>query len=263
MTQSEPVRTSVPCILRRGERRLRGLGSCACQRSRPRTTGAAPSRWWRCRDLHRRADRITWSARVGRGVGSPCERADRPTLRFTRNRTSPTCVALIAVASSSSPLHIHAPPRPGLRPISSTGVDRDPRGRPARRDPRAGRRHARRAPDPRGRAADRLPARRPLPGAAARRRRQPPARVLPQGRLRDPARQGGAVAAIAATPAARSARTRARASRRSRGGPRERINAAHGAGVTLLDPGTTYVDAGVKIGAETTIPRYTMLEGET
>jgi bifunctional UDP-N-acetylglucosamine pyrophosphorylase/glucosamine-1-phosphate N-acetyltransferase len=45
---------------------------------------------------------------------------------------------------------------------------------------------------------------------------------------------------------------------------RERINAAHMArGVTLLDPDTTYIDVGVKIGADTTIGPNTTIEGET
>jgi bifunctional UDP-N-acetylglucosamine pyrophosphorylase / glucosamine-1-phosphate N-acetyltransferase len=45
---------------------------------------------------------------------------------------------------------------------------------------------------------------------------------------------------------------------------RERINAAHMAnGVTLLDPGTTYIDVGVTIGAETTIGPNTTIEGDT
>ena len=45
---------------------------------------------------------------------------------------------------------------------------------------------------------------------------------------------------------------------------RERINAMHMArGVTLQDPGTTYIDVGVTIGAETTIGPNTTIEGET
>jgi bifunctional UDP-N-acetylglucosamine pyrophosphorylase/glucosamine-1-phosphate N-acetyltransferase len=45
---------------------------------------------------------------------------------------------------------------------------------------------------------------------------------------------------------------------------RERINAAHMAnGVTLLDPATTYIDAGVTIAADTTIGSNTTLEGDT
>jgi bifunctional UDP-N-acetylglucosamine pyrophosphorylase / glucosamine-1-phosphate N-acetyltransferase len=45
---------------------------------------------------------------------------------------------------------------------------------------------------------------------------------------------------------------------------RERINASHMAkGVTLLDPGTTYIDVGVTIGAETTIWPNTTIEGDT
>jgi bifunctional UDP-N-acetylglucosamine pyrophosphorylase/glucosamine-1-phosphate N-acetyltransferase len=45
---------------------------------------------------------------------------------------------------------------------------------------------------------------------------------------------------------------------------RGRINAAHmDAGVTLLDPSTTYIDAGVKIGADTVIHPLTFLTGET
>jgi bifunctional UDP-N-acetylglucosamine pyrophosphorylase / glucosamine-1-phosphate N-acetyltransferase len=45
---------------------------------------------------------------------------------------------------------------------------------------------------------------------------------------------------------------------------RRRINEAHMAkGVTLLDPGTTYIDVGVTIGAETTIGPNTTIEGET
>ncbi len=45
---------------------------------------------------------------------------------------------------------------------------------------------------------------------------------------------------------------------------RERINAAHMAnGVTLLDPATTYIDVGVRIGADTTIGPGTTIEGDT
>jgi bifunctional UDP-N-acetylglucosamine pyrophosphorylase/glucosamine-1-phosphate N-acetyltransferase len=45
---------------------------------------------------------------------------------------------------------------------------------------------------------------------------------------------------------------------------RDRINAAHmDAGVTLLDPDTTYIDAGVKIGADSVIYPLTFLTGET
>jgi bifunctional UDP-N-acetylglucosamine pyrophosphorylase/glucosamine-1-phosphate N-acetyltransferase len=45
---------------------------------------------------------------------------------------------------------------------------------------------------------------------------------------------------------------------------RDRINAAHmDAGVTLLDPATTYIDAGVKIGADTVIHPLTFLAGDT
>ena len=45
---------------------------------------------------------------------------------------------------------------------------------------------------------------------------------------------------------------------------RGRINAAHMAnGVTLLDPDTTYIDIGVKIGPDTTIGPNTTIEGET
>jgi bifunctional UDP-N-acetylglucosamine pyrophosphorylase/glucosamine-1-phosphate N-acetyltransferase len=45
---------------------------------------------------------------------------------------------------------------------------------------------------------------------------------------------------------------------------RERINAAHlGSGVTLIDPDTTYIDVGVRIGPDTTIRPNTFLEGAT
>ncbi|MEO8293425.1 MAG: bifunctional UDP-N-acetylglucosamine diphosphorylase/glucosamine-1-phosphate N-acetyltransferase GlmU [Actinomycetota bacterium] len=45
---------------------------------------------------------------------------------------------------------------------------------------------------------------------------------------------------------------------------RTRINAAHmDAGVTLLDPTTTYIDAGVKIGSDTVVLPLTFLEGDT
>ena len=45
---------------------------------------------------------------------------------------------------------------------------------------------------------------------------------------------------------------------------RGRINAAHmDKGVTLLDPATTYIDVGVKIGADTTIGPNTTIEGDT
>ncbi|MBA3691022.1 MAG: bifunctional UDP-N-acetylglucosamine diphosphorylase/glucosamine-1-phosphate N-acetyltransferase GlmU, partial [Actinobacteria bacterium] len=45
---------------------------------------------------------------------------------------------------------------------------------------------------------------------------------------------------------------------------RERIGAEHmDAGVTLVDPATTYIDAGVKIGADTVVFPLTFLEGET
>jgi bifunctional UDP-N-acetylglucosamine pyrophosphorylase/glucosamine-1-phosphate N-acetyltransferase len=45
---------------------------------------------------------------------------------------------------------------------------------------------------------------------------------------------------------------------------RGRINAAHmEKGVTLLDPATTYIDVGVKIGADTTIGPNTTIEGDT
>ncbi|MDP9326651.1 MAG: bifunctional UDP-N-acetylglucosamine diphosphorylase/glucosamine-1-phosphate N-acetyltransferase GlmU [Actinomycetota bacterium] len=45
---------------------------------------------------------------------------------------------------------------------------------------------------------------------------------------------------------------------------RARINAAHmDAGVTLLDPATTYIDAGVKIGSDTVVFPLTFLEGGT
>ena len=43
-----------------------------------------------------------------------------------------------------------------------------------------------------------------------------------------------------------------------------RIHHAHGlAGVTILDPQTTYIDAGVKIGLDTTIHPFTLLSGVT
>src|SRR5262249_7846411 len=45
---------------------------------------------------------------------------------------------------------------------------------------------------------------------------------------------------------------------------RERINAAHMAGGgTLVDPATTYVDVGVRIGADTFVHPMTFREGET
>ena len=45
---------------------------------------------------------------------------------------------------------------------------------------------------------------------------------------------------------------------------RDRINAGHLAnGVTLIDPNTTYIDVGVKIGADTVIRPNTFLEGAT
>ncbi len=45
---------------------------------------------------------------------------------------------------------------------------------------------------------------------------------------------------------------------------RGRINSAHmDAGVTLVDPSQTYIDAGVRIGADTVIAPLTFLEGET
>jgi bifunctional UDP-N-acetylglucosamine pyrophosphorylase/glucosamine-1-phosphate N-acetyltransferase len=45
---------------------------------------------------------------------------------------------------------------------------------------------------------------------------------------------------------------------------RARINAAHmAAGVTLVDPSTTYVDVGVEIGSDTVIQPLTFLQGET
>ena len=45
---------------------------------------------------------------------------------------------------------------------------------------------------------------------------------------------------------------------------RERINEEHAKnGVTILDPNNTYIDAGVQIGADTTILPGTMLEGNT
>jgi bifunctional UDP-N-acetylglucosamine pyrophosphorylase / glucosamine-1-phosphate N-acetyltransferase len=45
---------------------------------------------------------------------------------------------------------------------------------------------------------------------------------------------------------------------------RGRINAAHMAsGVTLVDPATTYIDVGVRIGADTVLQPMTFLEGET
>jgi bifunctional UDP-N-acetylglucosamine pyrophosphorylase/glucosamine-1-phosphate N-acetyltransferase len=45
---------------------------------------------------------------------------------------------------------------------------------------------------------------------------------------------------------------------------RDRVNAAHMAnGVTLLDPDTTYIDVGVRIGADTVIGPNTTLEGRT
>jgi bifunctional UDP-N-acetylglucosamine pyrophosphorylase/glucosamine-1-phosphate N-acetyltransferase len=45
---------------------------------------------------------------------------------------------------------------------------------------------------------------------------------------------------------------------------RSRINEGHMArGVTLIDPGTTYIDVGVKIGPDTVIRPSTFLEGET
>ena len=45
---------------------------------------------------------------------------------------------------------------------------------------------------------------------------------------------------------------------------RARINAAHMAnGVTLVDPGTTYIDVGVTIGADTVVRPMTFLEGAT
>ena len=45
---------------------------------------------------------------------------------------------------------------------------------------------------------------------------------------------------------------------------RARINATHlDAGVTIVDPSQTYIDAGIRIGADTTILPMTFLEGET
>ena len=77
---------------------------------------------------------------------------------------------------------------------------------------------ARDAGDPRGRdQLDRVPPRRPVPGAAAGRPGQPPGRVLPERRLPDPHGQGGGRRRSAVDTAGRcSAPTRATGSRRSR-----------------------------------------------
>ena len=102
------------------------------------------------------------------------------------------------------------------------------------------RRHAGRAPrSARARRTGRLPARRPLPRAAARRRDNRQHEVLPQGRLRDPARQGGAgLGRSRSTPAARSARTRAAGLAAARAGrARRHQRRAHGRRRHAAGPG--------------------------
>ena len=208
------------------------------------------------------------SSAPGTRSSRPSAPSAAPTTCWSRTATStpsgprtsaPRCAPTADTKRAATVAHDRARRARRLRP-------RSVRRGPARRDRRGRRRHARRGPgDPRGRdELDRLPARRPVPRAAARRPREPPARVLPEPR--DPAillDKGERVrpstvdtgGAMGAELARRARRARARSCA-------DAINAAHMAtGVTLVDPGTTYIDVGVQIGADTVIYPLTFLDG--
>ena len=101
-------------------------------------------------------------------------------------------------------------------------------------------------------------------GARPARAAQRAGRALPH-RLRSPHRRGGGAGHVVGrrTARSRSASTRAPSSAIAAAELRERINEQHMlAGVTIVDPASTWIEADVELEADVTIHPFTVIRGD-